>query len=512
MLGATGFASVLAIVYLLLPRMGSDLSAQYARAGFAEAYGLAPVDFSWYGGTQQFGYSLVSQFAMALVPPRLVGALAAVAGTAALATVFARSGVRRPLLGGLLVAAGQFGNLASGRITYALGVAFGLLALLALTTAARASAGEARRHTGPLALAATAALLASATSPVAGLFTGLAGVALLLTGRRREGLAIGIAAAAPILIMALLFGNGGYMNFPRPDLLRALGATIAVIALAPAALRTVRVGALIYAGGLIAAYLVHTPVGSNATRLAGMFALAVIGATAPLRWPAMAAALAAVALVQPPVVFGDVARAGAPASRPAYFQPLLDELDRRRPIGRVEVPPLHEYWESAYVASEVPLARGWLRQVDIERNRLFYDGSLDAETYHAWLVDNGVEYVALPGAELSWTGDEEGLLVESGLPYLTEVWRNDDWRLYRVDDAPSILDGPVRLVATAPGGVTVRADTAGIVLVRVRYSRWLSLAGPAGCLAPEGRWTRLEVREPGTYRIGSRLAANGDRC
>ena len=41
---------------------------------------------------------------------------------------------------------------------------------------------------------------------------------------------------------------------------------------------------------------------------------------------------------------------------------------------RVEIPFTDNHWESRWVAPHVPLARGWERQLDRERNALFYDG------------------------------------------------------------------------------------------------------------------------------------------
>ncbi|MEV2241870.1 hypothetical protein AB0I71_27585, partial [Micromonospora sp. NPDC049891] len=49
-LGALVVSLLLTVAFLLAPPMGTDLSAQVARAGFAERNGLAPLDFSWYGG------------------------------------------------------------------------------------------------------------------------------------------------------------------------------------------------------------------------------------------------------------------------------------------------------------------------------------------------------------------------------------------------------------------------------------------------------------------------------
>lgn len=178
-LAALVVSVLLAAAFMLAPPMGTDLSAQVARAAFADRFGLAPVDLSWYGGINQFGYSLFTQLLGALIGVRLLGAVAAVVSAAALAWLFVRSGARRPLLASILGAVVLVGNLASGRITFAVGLAFGLLALCAIT---------AQRLARPLRLAMGALLAVVATwaSPVAGLFVGLAGAALLLAALRRD--------------------------------------------------------------------------------------------------------------------------------------------------------------------------------------------------------------------------------------------------------------------------------------------------------------------------------------
>jgi hypothetical protein len=43
------------------------------------------------------------------------------------------------------------------------------------------------------------------------------------------------------------------------------------------------------------------------------------------------------------------------------------------------------------------------------------------------------------------------------------------------------------------------------VTVRVRWSRWLTLSGPDGCLERDGRWVRLRVTGTGRYEIRSGL-------
>ncbi|MET7835253.1 hypothetical protein ABZS44_20810 [Micromonospora sediminicola] len=513
-------ALVLAVLQLTLPVTGSDLSAQVARADFFAAHGSALVDLRWYGGVHPWGYSLVSPPLMAALGVRPTGALALLASATAFAALLVRLRVPRPLLGSLVGVVTIAGNLVSGRVTYALGVAFGLAALLALTLPADRS----RRVRAGAAV--VAALLASAASPVAGLFVGLAGVALLLTRRYADGLLLAVPAAGPLAVTGLLFGEGGWMNISRADTTHAVVTSLLVAALV--AYRPVRVGALLSGAGVLAAALLPTPVGLNATRLVVMFALPVLAAAATLpdrltaRWPtarrlpraagavALAALLAVVCWWQPPVVTADVRSAGDPTADPAYFAPLRAELDRRGLTGRVEVPPTRNYWEAARLG-ELPLARGWLRQADIDRNPLFFttvpgaSGTgvpLTPDSYRAWLADNAVQYVAVPDVELSWVGRPEAELVTAGQPYLTEAWSDRHWRLYAVADPIPLVAAPGELVRQDGASVTFRAPGPGPVPVRVRHDRWLTVTGGA-TLAADGGWTVVTVPRAGTYTLGS---------
>lgn len=573
---ATVVAVVLAGVWLALPPLGSDLSAQVARADFFAGHGWALVDLRWYAGIQPLGYSLVSPPLMATLGVRPTGALALVGSAAAFAALLVRTRVPRPLLGSLVGVLTITGNLVSGRVTYALGVAFGLAALLALTLPAdrhgpdgpsfapgsrgepggRAepgrrgepsrAAGRGRRWTpggrwGRPVLAVAGAALASATSPVAGLFVGLVGVALLVTRRWADGLLLGVAAAVPLSVTGLLFGEGGWMNISGTDTLRSVTASLLVAALV--AYRPVRVGALLSAGGVLAAALVHTPVGLNATRLVTMFALPVLAAAArPPAWltarlprrraapgsggatrpvppvglpvgtgaVALAVLLAAVCWWLPPVVAADVRSADDPTADRGYFAPLAAELGRRGLTGRLEVPPTRNYWEAAQLG-EVPLARGWLRQVDIGRNPLFFTTvpgaggtgvPLTADSYRAWLDEYAVQYVAVADAPLSWVGRAEAELVGAGLPYLTEVWSDRHWRLYAVTDPTPLVAAPGVLVRQDAATLTFRTTAAGQVPVRVRHSPWLTVS-PDATVTPDGPWTVVTVPRAGTWTLHS---------
>ncbi|MEU1644454.1 hypothetical protein [Micromonospora zamorensis] len=516
---AIGAAVVLAAAFLLAPRMGTDLAAQVARAEFADRYGAAPIDLGWYGGVNQYGYSLFTARLGALIGMRPLGAVAAVLGAAALGWLFVRGRARRPLLAGVLGAVVLVGNLASGRVTFAVGLAFGLLALCAVS---------AERPPRPvrLALAAGCAALATAASPVAGLFTGLAGAALLLAALRRgdgpgralpggwrserplaEGLVLAVAPAVTLAPIALLFGNGGTQPYSAESMRINVALAVLVAVVLPRRRRVLRVGALLTVLLLVGAYYVPSPIGSNALRLPLLFALPVLAGYAPLPGPWLAGLLAATVWWQSPVMLSDVTRAGAAESAPAFYRPLVAELDRRQPVGRVEVVPLRDHWESAYLPPTVPLARGWERQVDSDRNALFYDGTLSAQTYEQWLRDKAVTYVVVaPDAPADRWGRDEAALIRGDLPYLREVWRDPTWRLYEVVDPTPLVGAPGRLVTADRGAVRLTA-TPGDVPVKVRWSRWLSLDGPDGCLRPGADgWTEVRVRAAGDYSISSSLA------
>jgi len=505
------FSLALTIAFLFLPLAGTDLSAQVARGHFIQAYGLRPVDFRWYGGIFPFGYSLLTGPLNALIGSRGVGAVASVLGAAAFAFLLVRGRVRRPLLGGLLGAACLVSNLVSGRTTFALGVAFGLAALCALAVTELDPRWR-------LLLAGAGACLSTAASPVAGLFTGLAGAALLLTGRRSAGLVLGVGAVVPMVILAMLFHDGGIQPFSMESAKLVITPSIAVVFLVPARYRAIRTGAVLTAIGLFVAFLVPSPIGYNAARLTLLFAVPVVAATATMSWPKLALALSLICWWQPPLVLGDLGNAGAREAHRQFYQPLIDELHRRGPVGRVEVVPLHDHWESTYVADAVPIARGWERQVDVGRNPLFYgrtrEGTLTSPAYVGWLYDNAVTYVAVPRhARLDQWGAEEKALIDATPPYLRFVWGTDDWQLYRVDSAQPLVAYPAKLVSSTATGVVFDMPRASDLVIRVDWSRWTTLQGPAGCVTRAGRWTVAKIDKPGRYRLSSGWhAVQADKC
>lgn len=513
---------VLGGLYAIAPHMGTDLAAQYAHARHAGYPDNTPVNLDWYGGITAYGYSLVSPALMHALGPQAIGALSAVVCAGALAYALVRTGAHRPLLGGVLIALVTIANLVSGRITFALGLAFAALALAALVA-------PVPRRVPRLALASALALLTSVTSPVAGLFTGLAAAALLLgdlrwdrslPGRVRPGprlgdaLALGIGAAVGLAVMTV-FSDGGAQPFDAASMRLDVGLAVVVALIVPAERRVLRIGAGLTVALLLFTFYVPTAVGANATRLPMLFAVPVVAAYATVSWQPLGAALVAMVWWQPPLVLADLSGIGAAQTRQSFFSPLNTELAALggpAALGRVEVVPLRDHWESYYATAQATLARGWERQVDVERNPLFYTGRpIPSGTYGAWLRANAVTYVAIaPAQPLDVYARTEAAVI-AGLPdYLHLVWHNDDWYLFSVDAPdPFVTGGTLDGIGT--DAARVRPDGTGRpVLVKIRWSRWLTVDGGA-CLAstPDG-WTEVRGAAGGVLTISSGL--RGTSC
>jgi len=108
-----------------------------------------------------------------------------------------------------------------------------------------------------------------------------------------------------------------------------------------------------------------------------------------------------------------------PAAESSYFEPLRQFLVTLPDQRRIEIPFTSSRWENAEVAPLVPLARGWLRQLDTKLNPIFYREGLNRITYASWLADNagalcGVA-VGEAGQELVWGAgfDREGVAVSA---------------------------------------------------------------------------------------------------
>jgi hypothetical protein len=488
---ASGSIAVLvAIAYLLAAPMGRDLSAQLAHARLAESHWPELLDLRWYGGFNPLGYSVLSPAVMALLGVRLTTALAYVASVMLFAALLKGTAVTRPVAGALTAAVCLTGNLVVTRTTFALGLAVALGAVLALVF-------------GRLRVASVLAVVAPLASPVAGLFLGVAGGALFLSGRRRAGVALAVTALVPTVAVALAFGNGGYQTFAAKQALIGFLVCLAVAALCWR-LRVVRWSALLSAVMVAAAYVVPTPVGTTATRLPELFAAPMIVAVAAVPVVAVIAAAASVVLVLPPVSITEVRERGDPELSAKFYAPLLDQLVARGVAGPIEVVPTQRRGEAAFLAPVVAIAKGWSRPLDTGRDPIFYDGSLTADRYREWLDDNAISYVAISGGPYDWAASDEAALVRPGLPYLQAVWSDQTWTLYAVTNPRPVISPPGRVIARGPVSLMVSVPEPGEYVVRVRWSRYLSASN--GCMRPtEGGWSMLVVEQPGAVKIDGSL-------
>jgi hypothetical protein len=539
-------ATPLAIVYELVQPPSADLAAATYRSDLFARVGFTLWDDGWYGGHHLPGYSLLAPALGSLITPRGCLALAGIAAAGLFGLLAARGfppAAARAATAWFAIAFAV--ELCSGRVPYDLGVALGLGALLALAPAVGGdehTASVRRRDDGPSARSpfiaragrrtpygararhpslgrtrtALALLLAAVTalvSPVAGAFLALAGVAIALaTPARGRGLAFAAAALVPVLLLALVFPEGGYEPFAPSAFWPALVATLAVGALlAREGRRLLATGAALYAIALAVSFATHTAMGGNAARLGALVAgPLLVGALwdRRMRLLAVAALLLLYWSVVAPV--RDLGKLiGDPSVHAAYYAPLLAELAARahgQPL-RVEIPLTAAHWEADYVAERFSLARGWERQLDTRDAALFYAPTLSAAAYRAWLADNAVAYVAVPDVRLDAAGRPEAKLIAAGLPYLAPVWRSAHWRLYAVRGATPLAGAPATLTALGSDGFALALPRAARVQVRVRYTPYWAVIAGRGCVGPApGGWTAVSTPGRGHVVVGIRFA------
>ncbi|GAA1248904.1 hypothetical protein GCM10009665_44710 [Kitasatospora nipponensis] len=509
---ATAFALVLGLLWArYLSGVNADSAAQWAWADFAAKHPDSAYDLAWYGGIHPASYSLLTPYLMALIGVPAAAVAASTVSTALLAVLVTRSSVHRPLPVALWGAFALTCNVAAGRATFALGCMFGLAALVAARTAGGAATAGTARSLGWQRTAAVAAfsLLATASSPVAGLFVEVAAAAMLLTGRRRTGWALAVPPPLVVLFTTVLFPFDGVDPISVSTVVICLLCSLAVALLGPASWREVRIGAGVYGLGSVLTWVFDTPIGGNVQRLALIFGGVLLLAALCARPKRSRRQLAALLVVFVASGFWTVKAdiIGIPDRSPAgQGTALIAELDRlHADRARIEAVPMLNHWESWGLVRAAELARGWNRQLDVQRNPFFYDHTLDPTNYHDWLRRWSVAYVALPTGPVDSGGVEEAALLRTAPPdYLQEVWRDDNWRLFRFTDAVPLAAAPVTVERAGSAEVVLTVPTAGPVDVRIPWSPWLTAHGPAGaCLTRDGDWIRLTAPTPGTYRIGT---------
>lgn len=493
----------LAIIYLVVAPLSADHAAQTFRTELFELSGPTVWNNYWFGGHYLPTYSLLAPPLGAWLGFRVMGTLAVIGTVFLFTLIVRREWGTRAQAGAIWFAFAATISLFSGRLTFALGV---LLAMAAVFAAQR------NQRIPSLILAGSVGL----ASPVAALFLACVGFSHFLARRPdRRGLELAIVAFAVAGIVALLFPGGGDEPYVTSSFIPAIGLTLVSAAMVPPGQRLVRTGILVYAGALIASYVLSTPMGGNVNRLGwlllGPLMLCVLAAEplTPKLWRR-----AVLVLLLPLIAWwqiGPVVRDlklvhKEPAVTSAFYEPLTEALAPRlaREPARVEVVPVASHWEAARAAPEFPLARGWERQTDRHLNPLFYEERLDPGRYRRWLDRFAVGYVALPDTELDYAGESEAALIRRGVSYLKEIPVGPGWRLFKVAGATPMVNPPARLTTLDTSGFTVVAPVAGSYQVRIRANPYWRVKAGFGCVEQDrGEWTRVTLDQPGPLSIAT---------
>ena len=499
-----------AVAYLIVQPSSLDLAAQAFRADLFDLHGFLLWNNYWYGGHYLLTYSVLFPPLGALLGVRVVGALAVVATAVLFGVIAYRRFGDRAWIATAWLGAATVTMLMANRLTFALGTAIGLGALLAV-------------QRGRPVVAGMLAALSGLGSPVAAIFVALSGAALGVTGQRRIGAILIAASLAPIAILGLAFPASGYFPFVVSAFIPVPIFAAAALVLLPPQERVLRVGVVLYAVMCLVLFIFHTQIGANAARLGSLFGGPVLALGLAGRRP-IALAVCALPLVywQWSAPVRDLAAGwGDPSVTARYYQPLINHLHAQtvgHPV-RIEIPPTRNRFEAEYVAREFPLARGWLRQSESGDFDLFTGDNLTAAAYSAWLQDHGVSYVALSDADPDYLAKDEDQLIRSGLPYLHEVWSNEHWRLFRVDGAvgltspagdPAVPSGKHnRLTQVGASSFDFTATKTSSYLVRIHYTPYWTVTAGDACVARDGDWTRLDVRSPGTVEVAARFSLGG---
>ncbi|MEV3859930.1 MFS transporter [Streptomyces sp. NPDC050095] len=483
----TAVAAVLHIIWFFtFANSGGDLAAQDAWAEFVGRHPDSAYNLAWYGGMHPVSYSVVSPYLMSILGVRTTMMIAGTASAGLLALILVRSrAVSKPMW---LAFSGVFAllcNAVSGRVTFGLGMAFGLAAVGAVFCWPYRWR---RKRWAKAAAAAPLAGLATACSPVAGLFVGLVAVALFLQKRRPGAYALGLAPAAVVGLSALLFPFSGTQPMSFWSALLPVVYGVLVYVLVPKEWKTVRITAAVYTLAVVLVWLISSQIGTNISRLPMLFAgvalLAALPFTVPRtrKWYVIVVAFAGMNLWVGVKSVDDVIHTTPAASWARELAPLVNQLqENKAERGRVEVVPARSHREASALAPYVNLARGWTRQADMKRNPLFYDDTLNSANYHEWLKRWAVHYVVLPKGEPDGDGGQrERQLLQRGLPYLKQVWGDANWQLFAVTDPTPMAEPNATVDAAEQAELTIEVSKPGRILIRVPYSPWLSVVDADG--------------------------------
>jgi hypothetical protein len=422
----------------------------------------------------------------------------------------------RPRAGAIAFAIAAAADLLDGRVTFAVGVAVGAWALVALRS---------RR----LAWSAVLSVACYATSPLAGLFLGIVLVSVLIAdpSRRRTAALPAAALLTAGAGMAITFPGTGTMPFTFGDAIPSGLCCLAVLALCQNKVIgwTAGIVLLCYPVLLVSPWAV----GENITRFGWLCAAPIVVSYARLPRPVLILSVCALAVWPCADLIGQLTTSENQSAQGRYYAPLNLQLSREfaatgaTAVGaRVELVDTKNHWGSAYLFDR-SLARGWDRQADVANNPIFYrTDALTADSYHAWLDELAVAWVAVPSAPLDYASVNEARLIRSDLRYLKLQWSSPNWKLYRVVDPTPLVSG-ARVTEVSNTGVVLAGPRAKPITVRVRWSPYLAVHDASGnvtpaCISDVNGWVGLVLPQSETITLSGqfdparRLATKDPDC
>jgi hypothetical protein len=536
-LPAVALSAALAAAMLAWNPQVGDLAAQVFRAELFQHAGMAIWNGSWYGGHYTLTYSFLFPPLASLLGVQVLGMVSVVSSSYLFDRLVRDRWGEAARWATLWFAAGVVTLLADGQLTFALGVAFGLASLRAL-------------QLGRAAWALSASAACALASPVAAVF--LAGVLIAATGAtvdssvhsrgwrwgrggrgrprpqrhpfpsdrtRGRALSTALVALALTLIPNIVFPGSGQFPFAFSSFVAIplwCGSALYVTRGLRAEERDLRLAIAAYLLVSVLIWLVPNPMGGNAVRLGALFGGPVLAAVVLARRPRVSAWFLALFMAgglywQVTASVSQIVRSvGDPSTSRSYFQPVAHWLRAHGGPGvRVEVPPTANHWESAYLATQFELARGWLRQLDTTRDDIFYgdEDRLGAASYRGWLRRNAISYVALPDAQLDYSSVAERQLILREPSYLEPRWSSAHWRVYAVRDPRPLVEpmgaAAARTLWVGRQGFRLDVTRPGDFLVRVNFTPYWSIERGAGCLLRRGDWTIARAAHPGILRVSA---------
>jgi uncharacterized membrane protein (GlpM family) len=490
-------APLVCVLPLALHLTGSDTPAEAYRVWLFHHFGFTIWNAQWYGGHTVLGYSVLFPPLAAFLGSGTVGLLAC-SFTARWTTLLVRRETGRQHTVALLAFSGAVvENLVVGRMAFAVGLAFAVLALLQVS------------HERPRR-ALLSAILTSLASPLAGFFLVIAAVSWLKVKPLRTLLPLAGAMLGAFAV--LMFPEQGTFPFPRSTLIAVLLVSGIGLALTPRSSPVIRRALMLYAAIAIPLYFIHNPIGGNLARPGSLLAVPV--AMIALRHRRIWAGLVLVPLLV--WHFGPIIPAlssrGDPAAQSSYYTGLLNYLKGHdQPFGRLEIPFTRSHWEARYVATSMPLARGWERQLDLRYNGILYSKDLNQATYHEWLVENGVRWVALPAEPLDPSSEAELAIIRTNPSYLQPVWHDTNWELWAVRGSDGLTSGPAKMLALTADSFKLHFSAPGNALVRIHSNPYWSVVGgaPACINATTEGWTSVTSSGVGDVTVTSRFSIGG---